>query len=572
MNQSKYLSLSTLLICLSTMVQSFQLSGCTKCESDPAAQASDPVAAQQQQQAAQSGLTILTGSENEALEPLVMEWAQKNNVPVSMKYQGSVDIMRCISGGKACAYDAVWPAQSLWISIGDTQSVLKSAKSIMHSPIVLGVRKSVAVRLGWTGSKPVTFKDILAAAEKNEFKMSMTSATQSNSGASAYLGIWYAMSGNPDMLQAKQLNDGPTGEKVRQFLSNVDRGSGSSGWLKEALVQDPDKFGSMINYEAMVIEANAGWTKKGQHVPGLAEGGKEPLCAVYPADGMTVADSPLAYLDRGDAKKAQQFAALQDYLLSKPAQDRIKALGRRTGLLGMDADGVDAKVWNPDWCINVKSEISPVPTPSPDVIRQALSMYQTNLRKPSLTVWVLDTSSSMNGNGGIDGLKSAMRMLFDPATAEQNMLQLGPRDVTIVITFAHEVGSVWKLEGNSPDGIRTMLERTTGLIANGGTNMYLGLNRAMDEIKAYHDSGKLWDYLPAINVMTDGQSMANNAPDYERHRKELSFMTDVPINTIPFGSDADTTQLDVLTKASTGKSFPRSNDLPKTLRDAKGYN
>lgn len=545
------------------------IQGCTKCDSTPDQQA-NPVT--QQAYEDKGGLSILAGSENEALESIVAEWSQKNNVPVSIKYQGSVDIMRCIGGGKACPYDSVLPAQSLWISIGDTQGVLKNAKSIMRSPIVLGVRKSVAVRLGWTGSKPVTFKDILAAAEKNEFKMSMTSATQSNSGASAYLGIWYAMSGNPDMLQAAQLNDGPTGEKVRQFLSNIDRGSGSSGWLKEAFVQDPDKFGSMINYEAMVIEANVGWMKKGQHVPGLVESGKEPLCVVYPADGMTVADSPLAYLDRGDAKKAQHFASLQEYLLSKPVQDRIKALGRRTGFLGVDSEGADPKVWNPDWCIDTKREITPVPTPSAEVIRQALSMYQTNLRKPSLTVWVLDTSSSMNGNGGIDGLKSAMRMLFDPASAEQNMLQLGPRDVTIVITFAHEVGSVWKLEGNSPDGIRTMFERTTNLVANGGTNMYLGLNRAMDEIKVYSDKGKLWDYLPAINVMTDGQSITDSTPLYEQHRKELSFMTDVPINTIPFGSDADTTQLDVLTKSSTGKSFPRSNDLTKTLRDAKGYN
>jgi len=63
----------------------------------------------------------------------------------------------------------------------------------------------------------------------------------------------------------------------------VNRSSGSSGWLKDAFVSHLDRFDAMFNYEAMLIEANQTFTRNKQ----------EPLCAIYPEDGLMVADSPL---------------------------------------------------------------------------------------------------------------------------------------------------------------------------------------------------------------------------------------------------------------------------------------
>lgn len=39
-------------------------------------------------------LSILAGSENQALEPLIQDWAADNNVAISVTYLGSVDISR----------------------------------------------------------------------------------------------------------------------------------------------------------------------------------------------------------------------------------------------------------------------------------------------------------------------------------------------------------------------------------------------------------------------------------------------------------------------------------------------
>ena len=58
----------------------------------------------------------------------------------------------------------------------------------------------------------------------------------------------------------------------------------------------------MINYEAMMIEAN-------QELQRL--GPAEALYVIYPANGMAVADSPLAYVSKGDAAKEEAFLALQ---------------------------------------------------------------------------------------------------------------------------------------------------------------------------------------------------------------------------------------------------------------------
>lgn len=49
----------------------------------------------------------------------------------------------------------------------------------------------------------------------------------------------------------------------------------------------------------------------------LVADGKEPLTVLYPYDGLSVADSPLAYLDQDFAKKEERFLDLQTYLLSK---------------------------------------------------------------------------------------------------------------------------------------------------------------------------------------------------------------------------------------------------------------
>ena len=369
-------------------------------------------------------LSIVSGSENRPLERLVQDWARREGVRVAITWLGSVDIAREIEKGAAGAHDAVWPAHSLWIEFGDVHRVIKHDRSIMRSPVALGLRRSIAARLGWIGRDDVTVQEIAAAAQGGAFRLAMTSASQSNSGASAYIGFLYALAGDPDVLTLEHLSDPQVRERARALFAAVDRSSGSSGWLGDAFVAHPDRFDAMINYEAVLIETNRT----------LAAAGQEPLHVVYPANGLAVADSPLGYVEKGNARREAAFLALQEHLLSPPVQAELFASGRRAGLLGLSSTDAPPAVWNAGWGVDPSREVAPVPTPAREVIREALRLYQTALRKPSFTVWVLDVSGSMEGPPLAD-LKKAMGFVLDPDRAALLLLDPAPGDVTVVIPF-----------------------------------------------------------------------------------------------------------------------------------------
>ena len=269
--------------------------------------------------------TILSGSENDVLEPMVQEFCQSRRATCTVKYQGSLDIALALKAGNDPQADAVWPAASIWIDMFDTARRVKSVKSIAQMPVILGVKRSKAQALGWIGAK-VTTKDILAAVESGRLKFLMTSATQSNSGASAYLAMLAAGIGKPDLIESGDLDKSEVLATVRGLLRGVERSSGSSGWLAD-LYREGERTGAryeaMWNYEAVIKETN----------DKLIADKKEPLYAIYPEDGVSVGDSPLGFVDRGRGKEVESFFAdLQAFLLKGETQARIAATGRRVEL------------------------------------------------------------------------------------------------------------------------------------------------------------------------------------------------------------------------------------------------
>ena len=137
--------------------------------------------------------------------------------------------------------------------------------------------------------------------------------------------------------------------------------------------------------------------------------GEEPLYVVYPYDGLSLADSPLGYLDSGDNRKEAAFLALQAYLLSDEVQNAIQRTGRRTGYDGVSPENED--VFRTDWGVQPQRVLSPIRMPSADVLMECLDLYQTEFRKPSLTVYCLDYSGSMLG-AGRDQMVEAMRQIL----------------------------------------------------------------------------------------------------------------------------------------------------------------
>lgn len=508
---------------------------------------------QSNQQSAANTIRILSGSENKDLEPMVQAYAQREGIKIEVTYKGSVDIMLEIEKGTTSSFDAVWPADRTWITLGDRNHVVKHVESIYRTPVVFGVKKSVAQRLGWVG-KPVSVNDILTAAKAGRFRYMMTSASQSNSGAATYLGFLNAFAGRPEVLSMEDLSKPEVAENVRQLLGTVNRTVGSSGFLKDTFVQQSDLYDGMANYETMIIAANQE----------LSRLGREQLYVIYPTDGLSIADSPLGYINKGDAAKEQLFLKLQAYLKDGPQQDAMLATGHRTGSLGITVPNANPNVFQTAYGFDTTTSLPIINKPSAEVIREALVLYQTAFRKPSLTVYIIDYSGSMKGTP-LDQAKSGMRTVLDQDVARGYFLQSSPRDITIAIPFDDTILGVQTVAGNDPEKLRGMSEWLTSMSDRGGTDFYTPLARAMGMIKQYDYER----YNVAIVLMTDGDSQGSlSTYTAEAQRQGL---TSVPIYSIMFGG-ANPSQLKVLAEMTSGRVFDGRKDLIGAFREAKGYN
>ncbi|PJM77612.1 vWA domain-containing protein [Bifidobacterium felsineum] len=504
-------------------------------------------------------LNIASGSENKEVAAAIQKAADQSNVAITMHYMGSLDIMNALKNGGE-NYDAVWPASSMWISMGDTKHIVKDATSTSTTPIVFGIAKSKAISLGWADdsgkTKPVSTADILSAVSNGDLKFSMTSATQSNSGASAYLAFMTALRGGDQPLSDQDLSDATLKDSVAKLLSGVDRSSGSSDWLKDMVVANPDRFDSMVNYESLVIQADKALTKNGH----------DPLVAVYPSDGIAVSDSPLGYVDRGQKLK-DAFDSFAKALSSRDSKLEFERAGRRTGLGGALAYSSDSQVqqsFRAEWGINTDaSALKTIPLPTASVINSALNVYQTALRKPSWTVWVVDYSGSMSGEGK-DGVVKGLNAALNQAQAKAAYIEPADGDVNILIPFESEAHNPIKAEGTDTAKLLNDAQATE---ASGGTNIYRGLEEALQQLPDEADST---EYTTAIVLMTDGRSVTDDQKAFEADYKYNG--RDVPVFSIMFG-DADPSQLKSLATLTNAKVFDgRSGDLASVFRQVKGFN
>ena len=207
----------------------------------------------------------------------------------------------------------------------------------------------------------------------------------------------------------------------------------------------------------------------------------------------------------------------------------------------------------------VKDAASTSTTP----IDSALNVYQTALRKPSWTIWVVDYSGSMSGegkNGVVKGLNAAL----DPDQAKKSYIEPASGDVNILIPFETEAHRPVKATGTSTSDL---LHEADATDASGGTDIYEGLLSALDELPSESEASQ---YTTAIVLMTDGRSNSDHQDEFESAYKSRG--RDLPIFSIMFG-DADPSQLKSLATLSNAKVFDgRSGDLAAVFRQVKGFN
>lgn len=104
---------------------------------------------------AKDSIRIASGSENKEVSGAIEQAAKQSKVSVTVDYMGSLDVMDALRNKGHHAgrdYDAVWPASSMWITMGDIKHVVKDQVSTSTTPVVFGVKQSKAEELGWANT------------------------------------------------------------------------------------------------------------------------------------------------------------------------------------------------------------------------------------------------------------------------------------------------------------------------------------------------------------------------------------------------------------------------------------
>ncbi len=490
-------------------------------------------------------LRILSSYENSVVEEEVREYAKSIDKKVEFIYMGDLDIVDELDRNSK-EYDAVWISNSMWLYLLDNSSLTSNSKSISISPVVFGITNSKATELGLKDKK-VTNTDILNLIKEKKIKYVMPSVTQTNTGATAYLGFLASLAGNPEVLTEEMIYDENLIMNLKSIFSGVERVSGDESYLEEMFVKD-NSYDSIIASESSLININQQ----------LKKNDKEELYLIYPSDGVAVNDSTFAFINNV-SEKEDMFLNIQKYLLSDIGKEMLEDNGQRTWYGGV-TDNADKDIFNKEWGIKTDEYLNVTKFPSKKVITSAINLYIERLRKPTHVVFCLDYSGSMYGEGE-EQLTNAMDYILTYEKASKDKLQFSEYDKITVIPFGSYVVDSWESDGRNTDTLKYNIDRQ---VASGSTALYDAVIEGLKILSKESD-----DYTKTIITMTDG---AVNVGSFENVRDTYyKYNSNVPIYSITFGS-AEEEQLEELANLSNAKVFDGKTDLLRAFKDVRGYN
>mgnify|MGYP004453930079 FL=1 len=494
-----------------------------------------------------STFKLISSTENKDLDKVLKDFAKSKNIDLEIDYAGTIDIMQKLNSGEQ--YNGVWVSNSIWLYMLDSNKIkISNSKSTSINPVVFGITKEKAKELGFV-DKDIYTKDIVEAIKNGKLKFSMSNPTQTNTGATAYLGLLMTLAGNPEVLQEYNLEDENLKAELKALFSGLERSSGSEDFLEELFLKG--NYEAVVTYEFSIINMN----KK------LVAEGKEPLYIVYPIDGVSISDSPIAYIKQDSGNNEEFFKELQGYILSNEGQQILASKGRRTWYGGTKKD-VDQAVFNKEWGIDTTKYIVPIKFPNTEIIKEALGIYQSELRKPVHTVFCLDYSGSMSGDG-YNQLKEAMEYILTAEKASNDMLQFTSKDKISVIPFNGYILGKWHTDDGS--NTKEILDNISNLRPSGATNIYETAEEAIELLKD-EDMEK---YNVSVILMTDGMSNVGNFRSFSKYYKYLN--KDIPVYSIMFG-DAYENELEDIANLTNAKVFDGKKDLLKAFKEVRGYN
>ncbi|MFB7867663.1 substrate-binding domain-containing protein [Streptomyces sp. NPDC056069] len=481
-------------------------------------------------------LRVLASSELADMAPVLEEARKATGVTVSPTYAGTLDAVERIASGEADRqFDAVWLSSNDYLRLRpDTARRITGETPIMTSPVAFGVRPAVVGALGWDPKK-VTWAQIHRAVASKRLTYGMTDPLRSNSGFSALISVASGLSGAQSALTDGDVRAATP--KLKEFFAGQTLTSGSSGWLATAFSRRSE-VDALVNYESVLLS-----------VPG-------ELTVIRPADGVVTADYPLTSLTAARPEAKDAARRLAAHLRTPDAQRRITDTTLRRPVVPGVAPAARLAT-------DQRREL-PFPG-SRSVADGLLDAYDNSLRRPSRTVYVLDTSGSMGGER-LDRLKSALVQLTG---------DFRDREEVTLMPFGSSVKSgevrTHTVDPASPkaalDAIRTDAGR---LSASGGTAIYSSLEEAYSRLGDVTSDTA----FTSIVLMTDGANTDGDpasAFDAFHARSLTPAQRRVPVFPILFG-DSDRAALDHIAQLTGGRLFDATRgSLDGAFEEIRGY-
>jgi Ca-activated chloride channel family protein len=160
----------------------------------------------------------------------------------------------------------------------------------------------------------------------------------------------------------------------------------------------------------------------------------------------------------------------------------------------------------------------------------------------------------------------AMEILLKQENAKKYLLQCASDDIIEIIPFNNNHNIVWKVEGNQPQKLDSLLQKVKDHPVGGGTDIYSPIIHGLNDIAAI-DLNK---YIPAVILMTDGEyNTGRSFKDLKEFWTKIGM--DIPVFAIKFG-DASDAQLKDISELTRSSLFDGTKDLVTAFRKAKGYN
>ncbi|MFG3525913.1 substrate-binding domain-containing protein [Streptomyces sp. NPDC047917] len=485
-------------------------------------------------------LRILASSELSDMKPLLEEARKATGVTVRPTWTGTLDAVELLGSGKADgAYDAVWLSSDDYLRLRpDAARRITSETPLMVSPVALGVRPATVRRLGWKPSD-VTWSQVHRAVAEGRLTYGMSDPARSNSGFSALVSVASGLSGAQSALTDADVR-GASG-KLKEFFAGQRLTSGSSGWLATAYARRGN-VDALINYESVLLSLN-----RDSHTG---------LTVIRPRDGVVTADYPLSALTTAAPGAKDSVRALTAYLRTPDAQRKLTRDTFRRPVVPSVRPAAPLAA-------DARREL-PFPG-SRSVADGLLHSYENKLRRPSRTVYVLDTSGSMAGDR-LAALKAALTGLTGDFR-EREEVTLLPFGSSVKQVRTHTVDPA-----DPQRGLSAIKADTAALTAGGETAVYSSLKSAYERIGAGTESA-----FTSIVLMTDGENTTGDtAAGFSSYYRALPAARRVtPVFPIVFG-DADRGELDRIAALTGGRLFDATKDqgpgsLDGAFEEIRGY-